>query len=715
MNKTLFYSLLALLTALVVAIGTYATVLVAGSLLFDEEQLEMNEVTEVVDPSGETVAEIAEEERKPVEISEVPPHVQDAFIAVEDVRFYEHQGIDLRAIGRALYRDILAGELAEGGSTITQQLAKNAFLSHDQTFLRKTKEVLIAMHMERNYSKAELLEMYMNQIYFGHGAHGVQVASERYFQKDVSALNEAEAALLAALPKGPNLYSPARDPERAEQRRNLALGLMLQHEFIDEDTFEAAEREPVPESVETNSTNAALLPYLDMVYEEAEDRYGLTRTELRTGGYQVQVPMNTELQISSYEKFQNDSYFPGNAETIQGAFVLMDHSTGGVQAVQGGRNYESQGLNRAQVHRQPGSILKPLAVYAPALETGMYHPYSQLKDERLEYDDYAPRNHDDVYEGEVTMREAVAVSKNTSAIWLLNEMGLGLSHEFMDSLGMPIEEAGLEAALGALSEGFTPVEMAEAYSVFSNHGTLQKTRFIDQIEADGDQIAELESVGDHDTEQVLSTQSAWYMTEMMQDVVQEGTGSAGQSNHALAGKTGTTSFGEAEGVAMDAWFAGYTPEYTGVLWMGFDRTSEEEHLEGGSSYAAELFKEILNDEQPSSDAAAFQPPEGATALEPPIDMGTVNDLQATFSFQGEGLFNVDLTWDEAGDERMNYELYEVSGGQSEKIATIEGASEYRVNGVNLFSLKEYMVVPVNPQTEEEGPPSNVARVELGLF
>ncbi|WP_018924195.1 transglycosylase domain-containing protein [Salsuginibacillus kocurii] len=717
-RKRILLPVIFLLAGMVLAVGTYAAVLITGSLLVDESKFVMDETSYIVDENGEEVAHLYQENRETVDLTEIPQHVQDAFIAVEDVRFYEHQGIDIRAIGRAVYRDIMAGSLDEGGSTITQQLAKNVFLEHDQTWMRKTQEVLIAMHLERNYSKNELLEMYLNQIYFGHGAHGIQVASQLYFNKNVSELNVHEGALLAALPKGPNMYSPAVDADRAKERRDTVLAVMERHGFLDAEEASAYQGRTVSEDLYRNSNDPAYATYIDAIYEEAEKSYDLSREELRTGGYTIQIPVDQEYQEASYQLLQEDEYFPGNNDTTEAAVVLMDHHSGGVQAIQGGREYESESLNRAFIARQPGSSFKPFSVYAPALESGRYEPYSLLKDEEMDMDGYQPRNHDRTYQGQVTMREAITQSTNTSAVWLLDQLGIDYSIEWMKEAGLELDDDGYSIALGGLTDGFSPLEMAEAYTIFSSNGVRQNASFIDGIvNRQGDLVEmneEAKATADEEV-QVMSEQNAWYMTEMLKDVVDEGTGTNGHTDHALAGKTGTTSFTEVEGAARDAWFAGYTPEVTGALWIGNDETREDSYLEGGSAYATALFKEIIDTKAPTEQAVAFNKPDHVEELEEPVELEQVDNLEASLSLRGGGIINVHLEWTPATDERIEYHVYEVSGDVSEKVATVEGGEEYTVNGVNVFSLQEYMVVPHNPQTGEDGSPSNVASVDVGLW
>ncbi|RSL34384.1 PBP1A family penicillin-binding protein [Salibacterium salarium] len=709
-NKWVIWGLI-LLGFMLVSAGIYLSSVVIGAAAIDEKQLVMNETTVIYDENGSELAQLHKEDRDMVEIENIPEHVQQAFIAVEDTRFYEHQGIDPRAIARALYRDILAGAKVEGGSTITQQLAKNAFLSNDKTLLRKTKEVLIAMGLERRFSKDQILEFYMNQIYFGHGAYGIKSAAELYYGKQPADLTEDEAAMLAGIPKAPSNYSPVDDAEQAKERRNTVLALMEQQGFINAEETVSFQGKTLPESLHQSEKTPAFYTYIDMVLDEAESKYQLSAEEIYRGGYDIVVPMNKEMQQASFDLFQDSSSFPSEAEGTEAAFFMMNHNSGGVVAVQGGREYVRQGLNRVNVKRQPGSVMKPLAVYAPALETGQYQPYSMLKDEKLDYDGYTPKNYSGEYQGEITMVDAVKESTNTAAVWLYDQLGTDTTSDWMESAGLDIDDNGLAVALGGLSEGLTPLEIASSYTAFSNQGETIEPYFITSIT---DRNGELVGEADPKTTKVMSEQNAWYMTRLLENVVQEGTGTAGSTNYSLAGKTGTTSFLEVEGATRDAWFTGFTPQWTGSLWMGYDKTTSEQYLDAGSSYPTKLFKEILNQVPADTQAqTAFQKPEDIQDLETPVEMTEVNDLSASLSLKGGGLFNVHLDWTPADDERVIYRVYEVNDDEGDEIAEVEEGGSYTIEGVNIFNMKEYMVVPYNPQTQEEGEPSNVADVSVG--
>ncbi|MFA9557206.1 transglycosylase domain-containing protein [Evansella sp. AB-rgal1] len=713
MKRILFVSIF-FLAIIIFGFSIYLGVILFGNYAIDNKELVMNASTTIEDQHGQEISKLFIENRELVSIEEIPDFVQQAFLAVEDHRFYSHRGFDVRSIGRALYRDLRVGSKVEGGSTITQQLAKNVFLSNEKTLLRKTKEVLIAVNLEYRYSKDEILEMYLNRIYFGHGAHGIQAASKLYFDKQVSELTIEEGALLASLPKAPNNYSPIKDIERSKERRDLVLGLMERRGFLSAEEVVRLQGRTVSLNESPITANPAYHSYVDLVLEEAESKYRLSRDEILRGGYRIIVEMDKQLQQVTYDSFQNDSLFPSSLgeNDVEGSIVLLNNETGGVVAVQGGRNYVQQGFHRANAKRQPGSIFKPLAVYAPALESGIYHPYSLLPDQLIDYDGYVPRNFNNHYLGEVTMYDAIKDSANAPAVWLLNELGIDSVRKDLQNHNLNITDDGLGIALGGLHEGVSTLEMAAAYSVYANGGTYNEPTFIREIyDRNGTLIAEREGT----SKQVVSKQTAWYMTRMLEAAVKDGTGISGFYEGALAGKTGTTSYEAVAGANRDIWFAGYTPTISGAVWMGYDRTDEEHYLTVGSSVPTSLFKHVLNEYRKEMHREmAFQIPVGVEDIAEPIRFVAINDLSANVSIGWRGA-TVHLQWSGSEDDRLSYVIYEKSDGNIKKVATVDGEHEYTISGANLFSLNSYYIVPFNPQIEKEGEPSNTVKAQFRLF
>ncbi|MFT8872918.1 MAG: PBP1A family penicillin-binding protein [Sporolactobacillus sp.] len=702
--KRAFYVADFILAAVITGLIFYFIVLVIGNYYVDDQKLVMSRSSVIVDEQGREISRLYAENRDPVTLKQIPERVQDAFIATEDVRFYQHSGIDLRGTMRALVTDVFAGEKEEGGSTITQQLARNAYLSDEKTWFRKFKEAAIAIDLERRYSKKQILEMYLNQLYFGHGVYGVQMAAQFFFGKNVGDLTEEEAALLAALPKGPNGYSPLLHPQKALERRNLVLDLLHKYGYIGASQTAQLKGTTLGLNVHKIQVNPQYDTYIDMVKQEAEQRYHISLEDLTRGGYRIVVPINMTAQAASYAAFQDNRYFRGTNPNVspQGAFVLMNKS-GAVLAVQGGRNYVTGSYNRVCVQRQPASAFKPLAVYGPALDSGRYQPYSLLQDKEVtypQYDNYAPKNYSGKYSGEMTMYNALTVSENAPAVWLLNQIGISTSKSYLQKLGMDIPDKGLAIALGGLEHGVTPLQMASAYTAFDNRGEKADPYFIDAIyNNEGQKIA-----ADHPNEtKVFSKQTAWYMTRMLQSVVQSGTARAGRSRTAIAGKTGSTAY-TASGL-RDAWFVGYTPDVVGSVWIGYDQTNSSQFLNGTSDDAVLLFKSVIN--QMSSEAAetAFVKPSGINDLEAPIQTANVSALTAKGVFGKFALPALQLSWTASSDSRLIYRVYSEKDGKSTFRGQVTGENQFTINFVNPLSDDSYYVIPFNPQTGQEGAPS----------
>ncbi len=710
MRKKLLLSISILFFTFVLGLFGYLLILSAGDYVVDEKKLVMDSASKLVDENGNTITKLYLENRDLVDIKNIPVHVQQAFIAVEDSRFYKHHGIDVKAILRALYKDILAGGKVEGGSTITQQLAKNVFLTSDKTWLRKTKEVIISINLEKKYSKQKLLEMYLNRIYLGHGAYGIQSASKLYFNKDVSELTMAEGAILAALPKAPSTYSPLVNADKSIERRNLILSLMESQGYLTPEETVRYQGKTLTLNVHHHKKDPALLTYIDMVLQEAKEVYSLTNEELLRGGYTITVPLNKNVQETAYDLFQDSSYFPGTDENAEGAFVLLDNKTGGVISILGGRNYVEKGLNRSIVKRQPGSTIKPLAVYGPALDEREFKPYSLLVDKKLAYGKYEPENYNDIYKEEISMYDAVIESANAPAVWTLNQLGIETGKKYLGKSGISIPDEGLSIALGGLQQGISPLDMAKAYRAFAAGGKIIKPHFIKKII---DRNGKVVGTADYEEKEVFSKQTAWYMTRMLEAVVKSGTGRSGYYNGALAGKTGTTNYPHKEGAAKDAWFVGFTPTVVGALWMGYDSTDEEHYLKYGSSYSTKLFKEILTKSNLSQQSSiAFTTPEDVEELESPIRIKEVNDLHANLTFKPFGLFTIQLNWTPLADRRVEYRIYEKSSTDLKYIGSVKGEGNYEIENVNIFTLPTLCVIPYNPQTDQEGLESNLVRPEF---
>lgn len=690
------------------SIAAYMGLLYGGKRIVDERLFVLEEATTIVNEEGEELGKLYRENRTVVSIDAIPSHVQDAFIAIEDSRFYEHAGVDFKSTMRAIYRDLIAMEKVEGGSTITQQLAKNLFLTNDKTWSRKAKEVMASIYLERNVSKDRILQFYLNTIYFGNGLYGIETASQYFFDKPVSQLSVEEGALLAALPKGPNYYDPSDHPERAKERRNIVLNRMHDTGMISAEDAVKLKRKGINLNLGNPDKKPYLASYLDMVVKEAKEEYGLSNDELYEGGYQIVVGVDEGVQQLSYQALQDDQYFNGSTNGVEGTFVLMDEKTGVIVAAHGGRDFQKGNLNRLYEKQQPGSTMKPLAVYGPALELDQYEPYSMLVDQQLSYGEYRPANYDGQYAGSISMYESLMLSKNASAVWLMNEMGVSYSKEFLSKMGLSIADNGLSLALGGLEEGLTPIDLVKGYRSFAHKGEVVEPHTILQVYNDEDELVSHSSTK---AQQVFTKQTAWNMTRMLEAVVEKGTGTAGSYNKALAGKTGSTQHPYAEGKTNDAWFVGYTPQYVGAVWMGYDQIDKDHYLTKGSSEPTRLMKDILTRMDQSEELQSeFVKPDDVDELQSPIELPVITDLEGELDIR---VFSVraKLTWTPSPDDRVVYRIYKNGSSEDELVGEVTGQGEYAIEGVGLFSEASYYVVPYNPLTKIEGNPSNEVEVK----
>lgn len=677
----------------------YAVMLFGGKLIVDNEGLILNATTTIETQDGELLGELYNENRTPVSIEHIPDHVKNAFIAIEDRRFYKHAGIDLKSVIRAVYKNIIALGKVEGASTLTQQLAKNLYLYNDKTWTRKAKEVMAASYLERKLSKDDILELYLNQMYFGQGIYGVETASQRFFSKSVEELSIAEGAMLAGLAKAPNGYSPTEHPEKALQRRNVVLRAMEDASYIDTEQRLEEQGKTLGLDVQEREIKPWADSYIDLVMKEAADNHQLSIDELKRGGYRIVVNIDETIQQIAYQEFQEEDYFPGNTSGVEGAFVMMDQKSGKIVTAIGGRDYHLGDLNRVTVKRQPGSTMKPIAVYGPAMMDD-YEPYSMIRDEALDYDGYTATNADGEYAGSISIYDALKQSKNASAVWLLDQIGIDYAKDYLEKMHLNIPDKGLALALGGLSEGLSPLDMIVSYRTFAHDGEVTEAYAIDEIYDRKDKlIAEADPVA----QIVFDPQVAWNMTTILSGVVESGTASAGEYTKALAGKTGSTRHPNVEKANKDIWFVGYTPEYVSALWMGYDHSDNDNYLTGGSSYPTRLTKKILTEvDRQKSLAAAFAKPEDVEEVPNPIQLPLITDIHASYTFGGLSVVKGKLTWSGSEDERIVYRIYREQPGINKRIGEVTGETEFEIEEVSLLESNRYYVVPYDPLTKIEG-------------
>lgn len=567
-----------------------------------------------------------------VSLEDVPLYVQKAFIAIEDARFYEHGGIDIVRILGAFLEDIKSGSLKQGASTISQQLIKLTHLSSEKSFDRKIKEAILAIKLESVYTKDEILEMYLNCVYFGNGAYGIEAASQAYFGKSASKLTLDEGALLAGILKSPTNYAPHINPENSIKRRNIVLTEMQKYGFISES--EATDAKALPLTLnESDDSLPSEGYYINYAVSQASDILGMDKDELMLSGYEIYTSMDSTMQNLASESMNNDELFRSDAEDgtmVQGAIVILDSKTGNIAAMVGGRNGESSGLNRAiDMQRQPGSAIKPILVYAPAIQSGGYTPSTLIDDVETEFGNYSPKNYSDKYNGVVTMRQAIAKSLNVPAVSVLDDIGVDTGKNFASNVGITFsdQDTGLSLALGGFYNGVSPFELCAAYQPLANNGNYSTPSCITMIKDENGQII---YSNQSSSSQVMDSDNSFLLTDMLHSTVEWGTATLLQIDSVpLASKTGTSDYNNGEG-NTDAWCVAYNPDYIACAWTGFDITDETHHLTNdatGGSVAAKLLKPIFENAY-SSGGPWYDVPSNVVEVE--LDTKT-NTLATPFS------------------------------------------------------------------------------------
>jgi len=702
------------LVALVCAVVGYLLVILNGERILNANinKLNLDKASIVVDRGGNEVAKLYNHEgnREFAPIGEIPKLVQDAFVATEDKRFYDHNGVDLLGIGRALVKDVIARSAVEGASTITQQLAKNLFLNADKTLFRKGTEASIALALEQKMTKPEILELYLNRIYFGKGQYGIKTAAKYYFDvENLEDLKPWQIATLAGMPKAPNTYNPIRNPEKSMERRAVVLKLMYDQGLISEKEKEAAAK-VVYKPSKASKVDQKYLAFLDYVLDEAQEKTNLTEEELRSAGYIITTTIDTKAQAIAEQEFANDERFEKSVDDqkVQGAMVIMNQYDGSLVAMVGGRDYEAQGWNRAVKQRQPGSSFKPIIDYGPALESGDFFPWSTVQDVKQCFGDYCPSNSNrNQYLGAIPMSQAIKESRNISAVWLLNEIGIGNGLKFAKNLGIELgpEDRNLSIALGGLTHGVTPLQMARAYSAFANGGKLYEPHSIVKIEdVNGKVIHQF----DDKPEQVMKETTAHYMTELLSGVVQKGgTGTrAAISGRTVVGKTGTTQAGIPNlktSKNRDVWFVGYTPELTAAVWFGYDKTDKDHLLDGSSGQAASMFSAIMSKVLENYKKKSFPVPSGAKEEEEQ-KLDAVSGLLVSYSPE---TISVELMWSAVQGEGISYRIYrkEASEAEFRMMAEVADGTAYDDMALLPDQTYTYYVTAYQQSTGLESEPS----------
>ena len=607
------------LTKIFLLIGLTFSLVVGGYLFYIAKttnvadlQNALKATTIIYDKDGNQAGSLTGQKGTYVELDAISENLQNAVIATEDRSFYKNSGINY---GRFFLAILTAGR-SGGGSTITQQLAKNAYLSQDQTVERKAKEFFLALEINKKYSKKEILTMYLNNAYFGNGVWGIEDASKKYFGVSASELTLDQSAVLAGMLKGPEIYNPLYSVENATNRRNTVLQNMVAAGYIDQATADQSAAVDIHgqlvDAYEGKSKDYRYPSYFDAVINEAVNEYGLTEEDIIKNGYRIYTEMDQNYQASMQVIYDNVDLFPvaEDGTRAESGSVALDPKTGGVRAIVGrvasDQNAGFRSYNYAtQSARSPGSTIKPLVVYSPAVANG-WSTNKELDNTTKVYGSYTVDNYGGIQGSPtVPMYQALAESLNLPAVATANELGLNTVFDYGTKFGLNMDK--VDRSLGvALGSGVTtnPLQMAQAYGTFANDGVMNDAHLITKIENASGQVVKSHS---QKSKRVLSSSANRKMTNMMLGTFTNGTGvNAAPYGYTMAGKTGTTETDFNPDLSGDQWVIGYTPDVVISQWLGFPKTDETHYLTGTSAETASvIFRNVANSVLPYTDGTSF--------------------------------------------------------------------------------------------------------------
>lgn len=595
-------------------------VVVAKTAHVKNLQATLAQTATVYDDSGAAAGELYSQKGTYVKYNRISQNMRDAVISSEDRNFYHEYGFSVKGIVRAAalnVRNKLLGSsaIAGGGSTLTQQLVKNAYLTQEQTITRKAKEIFLSMQVEQDYTKNEILTMYLNNAWFGHGVWGVEDAAQKYFGVHASELTTSQAATLTAMLPSPALYNPIDHPQTAINRRNVVLNSMVENKKLSQSQLQVAKATEMTLNDTYDNGNKYKYPwYFDSVINEAIHTYGLTEADVMNRGYKIYTTLNQQDQTNLQNDFDNDAMFNYNTDA-QAASIVLNAKTGGVRALVGGREatHTFRGFNYAtQSKLSPGSAIKPIVVYAPALERG-YSIDTALPNTTRTFgtNDWSVHNAANVETGDVTMYEALEHSYNVPAVYLLNKIGVNAGYNSAKKFGLDLSDKdknNLAIALGGLTVGVSPMQMAQAYTAFANDGVMSDSHFITKIvDATGKVIINKPKAKQ---KRVISSRVADNMTRMMLGTYTNGTGlGSAPVGYTIAGKTGTTenpANTENTNSSKDSWALAYTKDVVQATWMGLDSNSENNSLPLGlTATMGPLVKTSLEQVLPNTPGTNF--------------------------------------------------------------------------------------------------------------
>ena len=607
------------LTKILLIIGLGFSLLTGGYLFYlakttnvKDLQNALKATTIIYDKNGDQAGSLTGQKGTYVELDAISENLQNAVVATEDRSFYKNSGINY---GRFFLAILTLGR-SGGGSTITQQLAKNAYLSQDQTVERKAKEFFLALEINKKYSKKEILTMYLNNAYFGNGVWGIEDASKKYFGVSASQLSLDQSAVLAGMLKGPEIYNPLYSVENATNRRNTVLQNMVAAGYIDQATADQSAAVDIHgqlvDAYEGKSEDYRYPSYFDAVINEAVNKYGLTEEDIVKNGYRIYTELDQNYQASMQVIYDNTALFPvaEDGTRAESGSVALDPKTGGVRALVGrvgsDENPGFRTYNYAtQAARSPGSTIKPLVVYSPAVAEG-WSTNKELDNSTTQYGSYEVNNYAGIQSSPtVPMYQALAESLNLPAVATANDLGLDTVFEYGKKFGLNMDKVDKSLAV-ALGAGVTtnPMQMAQAYGTFANGGVMNDAHLITKIENASGQVVKSHS---QKSTRVLSGSTTDKMTNMMLGTFSNGTGvNAAPYGYTMAGKTGTTETSFNKDLSGDQWVIGYTPDVVISQWLGFPTTDENHYLTDSSAgTASEIFRNVANSVLPYTDGTQF--------------------------------------------------------------------------------------------------------------
>ncbi|MFG6114558.1 PBP1A family penicillin-binding protein [Halobacillus sp. MO56] len=735
--KKVLLALLILGIFLMIGVGSLFAYYVSGSPKLDKSQLSDPIPSRVYDMNGELFAELGNENRTKINYGDVPDVMIDSVIATEDARFFEHSGIDIRRIGAAVWSNITSGFGSQGASTITQQVVKRSFLSPDKTLERKVQEQWLAIKLEQKYSKEEILEMYLNKIYYDAGAYGVAEAAETYYGiTDLNELTLPQAALLAGIPQRPAAYNPIKHPENAKERRDIVLDLMVHHGKISEEEAKKAKQVKIEDMLNPKEdTDNKYQAFLDQVQREVKAK--LDGADIYKDGLKIYTTVEPKAQEKMEELLGENSSLPFPDNELQTASTVVDTQTGEIRAIGGSRAKEgsSGGYNYAiQGGRQAGSTFKPIMAYGPAIENMKWSTYHQYNDDgpvEFENGDVI-ENYNEKYYDWVSMREALYRSLNNPAVKTFQEVGPDKVLPFAEGLGIEVNKDKFypSDAIGGGRTTATPKELAGAYAAFGNEGVFNEPYAVTKVELPNGEEFDLKP----EPKAAMSKYTAYMVTDMLKSVMTNSSGTGREANIPglpVAGKTGTTNFGD--DVTPDAWFNGYTTNYTISTWTGYGDRNDKHIPESGQDIPKQLFKSLMTTISEGEETQDFVKPDtvkevevekGSNPAKLPSDytpdseivtelfvadnlptetseqydkLDPVSGLSAEYN---EDKHVIDLSWDHKDDD-VQFEVYvSVDGSDNRQITTMKEKS-LEVTQINEGSTYEFSIRAVNDDSKSD--------------